>query len=239
MTIDSIKVKSLEERVLQAVIDEMMMQQGSANNIRQQARNIIGAYRAALSHSPVEQTLSRGDAEPVAWYRDPSSWEFHFALCSKRPPNNTSNPKEWFPLYASPIPPVEQTPAPVSQSNVPLGWTLISDKHYDALAEGLAEIKATSDGQSDQPIPDIINGIIAEIAEAPAPIQGVLPPLPQDQVVGIKQLDLSNMLRHAFLSGFEVAGKTITEGIGHWPDYNPENCPAYQRVCAALASEGQ
>lgn len=59
-----------------------------------------------------------------------------------------------------------------SSVKVPIGWTLISDKHYDALAEGLAEIKATSDGQSDQPIEDIIKGILEEIEEAEAPIQG-------------------------------------------------------------------
>lgn len=38
----------IEEAALQAVIKEMMMQQGSANNIRQQARNVIKAYLAAL-----------------------------------------------------------------------------------------------------------------------------------------------------------------------------------------------
>lgn len=40
-----------DETALQAVIDEMQMQHGSANNIRQQARNIIKAYRAALEAS--------------------------------------------------------------------------------------------------------------------------------------------------------------------------------------------
>ncbi len=76
----------------------------------------------------------------------------------------------------------EKTPAP--ETHVPLGWTLISDKHYNALAEGLAEIKATSDGQSDQSIPDIINGIIAEIREAPAPVQGFGIPAPQTRALG-------------------------------------------------------
>lgn len=57
-------------------------------------------------------------------------------------------------------------------TGIPFGWSLIHDKHFSALADGMAEIKATSDGQSDQPIADIVAGVLAEIADAPPPIQG-------------------------------------------------------------------
>lgn len=50
-------------------------------------------------------------------------------------------------------------------------------------------------------------------------------------------LNLSNLLRHAFISGFEAKGGTITEAINHWPDYNPEQCQAYERVVRALSAE--
>lgn len=49
-------------------------------------------------------------------------------------------------------------------------------------------------------------------------------------------LNLSNLLRHAFISGFEAKGGTITEAINHWPDYNPEQCQAYERVVSALSA---
>lgn len=49
-------------------------------------------------------------------------------------------------------------------------------------------------------------------------------------------LNLSNLLRHSFISGFEAKGGTITEAINHWPDYNPEQCQAYERVVRALSA---
>lgn len=42
--------------------------------------------------------------EPVAWHRC-KSFMHHFVLGSERPQNNTSNPNEWTPLYASPSAP--------------------------------------------------------------------------------------------------------------------------------------
>lgn len=39
----------------------------------------------------------------------------------------------------------------------------INPRHFEILAEALSEIKATSDGLSDQPIADIIAGCLAEI----------------------------------------------------------------------------
>lgn len=40
-------------------------------------------------------------------------------------------------------------------------------RHFDILAEALAEVKATSDGQSDQSIADIVAGCLDEIAALP------------------------------------------------------------------------
>jgi hypothetical protein len=36
-------------------------------------------------------------------------------------------------------------------------------RHFDILAEAMSEVKATSDGESDQPISDIVAGCLAEI----------------------------------------------------------------------------
>lgn len=40
----------------------------------------------------------------------------------------------------------------------------INPRHFEILAEAMAEVKATSDGLSDQPIADIVAGCLAEIA---------------------------------------------------------------------------
>ena len=61
---------------------------------------------------------------------------------------------------------------PSPQTNVPLGWTLISDAHLNALVDGMSEILATTTGSSNQPMIDIIEGVAKEIEAAPAPIQG-------------------------------------------------------------------
>lgn len=45
-------------------------------------------------------------------------------------------------------------------------------EHFDILATALSEIKATSDGHSDQPVADIIAWCLAEIAALPAAPSG-------------------------------------------------------------------
>ncbi len=53
-----------------------------------------------------------------------------------------------------------------------------------------------------------------------------------------RELDLSNILRHAFIYGFVAKGGTITDAINHWPDYNPEECSAYFRILSAISGVG-
>lgn len=53
----------------------------------------------------------------------------------------------------------------------------------------------------------------------------------------IRPLDLSNLLRHAFISGFQAMGGTITAACGHWPQYDPETCSSYPRLTAALSDQ--
>ncbi len=61
-------------------------------------------------------------------------------------------------------------------------------------------------------------------------------PLDAERVRGARALlDMSNMLRHAFISGFEAKGGTVTEAIGDWPQYDPSKCAAYPRLEALLA----
>lgn len=50
-------------------------------------------------------------------------------------------------------------------------WTLVHNRHFNALAEGMSEIKATADGASDQPIADIVAWVLSEITESPSPVQ--------------------------------------------------------------------
>jgi len=52
----------------------------------------------------------------------------------------------------------------------------------------------------------------------------------------VKPLDLSNLLRHAFMFGFETMGGTADAAKDWWPEYNPEECPAFDRILSALAS---
>ncbi|WP_425070685.1 ERF family protein [Sagittula sp. S175] len=56
----------------------------------------------------------------------------------------------------------------------------------------------------------------------------------------VKPLDLSNLLRHAFIEGF-IACEESTDGCGQefWPDYDPTECSAYGRICAALRAIGE
>lgn len=49
-----------------------------------------------------------------------------------------------------------------------------------------------------------------------------------------RELDLFNMIRHAYISGAQWKGATITEAIGSFLGYQPEECPAYGRLCMAL-----
>lgn len=49
------------------------------------------------------------------------------------------------------------------------------------------------------------------------------------------ELDLFNMIRHAYISGAQWKGATITEAIGGFIDYDPEKCHAYDRLCDALS----
>lgn len=53
----------------------------------------------------------------------------------------------------------------------------------------------------------------------------------------MRPLDLSNLLRHAFISGFQSMGGTITAACGCWPQYDPETCSSYHRVTAALSDK--
>jgi len=59
--------------------------------------------RPALSTAPA---ASEGAAVPMAWHRD-TSFDFHFCIGPDSPDNNTSDPNEWKPLFASPPVPKE------------------------------------------------------------------------------------------------------------------------------------
>ena len=71
-------------------------------------------------------------------------------------------------------------------------------------------------------------------------------PAPEAQLAartgGVKPLDLSNLLRHAFFEGFMIAGGSQEAAAERWPEYDPETCAAYSRILSALepaAPEGQ
>jgi hypothetical protein len=67
--------------------------------------------------------------------------------------------------------------------------------------------------------------------------------IPNSGGVGVKELDLSNLLKHAFLSGV-VAARAIPpgdecDGPALWPDYDPDGCSAFARIRSALTNGGQ
>ena len=57
----------------------------------------------------------------------------------------------------------------------------------------------------------------------------------------VKPLDLSHVMRHAFLSGISAArnipGHQEINGPELWLDYDPQPNPAYDRIIAALDPE--
>ena len=67
-----------------------------------------------------------------------------------------------------------------TRETIPLGWTLIHDRHFNALADAMAEIKATNDGVSIQPIAEILAWCLREIEVSKPSIQGAAAPLPQE-----------------------------------------------------------
>lgn len=54
------------------------------------------------------------------------------------------------------------------------------------------------------------------------------------QAQAVKPLDLSNLLKHAWRHGFDVAGGSGAAVDEWWPDYDPEECAAYKRILSAL-----
>ncbi len=50
-------------------------------------------------------------------------------------------------------------------------WTLIHDRHFSALVEGLSEILATHRGESTQSYEVILNHVLEECQASPTPIQ--------------------------------------------------------------------
>lgn len=51
---------------------------------------------------------------------------------------------------------------------------------------------------------------------------------------GVKPLDLSNLLRHAFISGFKANGGDVDVAAMEWTEYDPNVCAAYSRILSAL-----
>lgn len=65
------------------------------------------------------------------------------------------------------------------------------------------------------------------------------PPRP-DREVAVKPLDLSNLLRHAFLSGRGASKKGISDAdVRAWAGYDPEECPAFARIRSALLTASE
>lgn len=65
------------------------------------------------------------------------------------------------------------------------------------------------------------------------------PPLATTRAPGegeaVKVLDLSNLLKHAFDYGMATSGGTASQIADWWPTYDPEDCPAFNRIKSALA----
>jgi hypothetical protein len=78
-------------------------------------------------------------------------------------------------LSALASPSAEAAQPVATKDTVPYGWNLVSEQHLDALVTALAEIKATNDGESNQPIGTIIEWALERIKTAPPYIQGFGP----------------------------------------------------------------
>lgn len=77
---------------------------------------------------------------------------------------------------------------------------------------------------------------VKKLAEAAASRIAALEAQLAARTGGVKPLDLSNLLRHAFFEGFMVAGGSQEAAAEWWPEYDPETCAAYSRIVYALSS---
>lgn len=107
----------------------------------------------------------------------------------------------------------------LTPNQIPAGFTLISNRHFDALADGFSEIMATNRGESDQDIGVIIDHVLSEIiASNTSPIQGMgLEVEPASRTMSGEML--FNMLVTAYMQDTEYGGKFAT----HWstiPQYH-------------------
>ncbi|MDF1599670.1 hypothetical protein PZ895_07760 [Mesorhizobium sp. YIM 152430] len=112
-------------------------------------------------------------AEPVVWrYKDEGSGIWHYVEGFEPVRREHRQP-----LYAAPLASPEaearlrERVAELEAENIRMAFALKqapSQRHFDILVEAMAEVKATSDGGSDQPIADIVAGCIAEITALPA-----------------------------------------------------------------------
>lgn len=62
-------------------------------------------------------------------------------------------------------------------------------------------------------------------------LRAALSAMPSGEVK-VKALDLSNLLKHAFSAGY-----TSAAGDNGWADYDPTQCPAYDRILSALKGQ--
>lgn len=66
-------------------------------------------------------------------------------------------------------------------------------------------------------------------------VMGWIGSLPAAAPVGVKPLDLSNLLKHAFISGRVSMGASAASHSDAWVEYDPTESAAYKRIIAALA----
>lgn len=72
---------------------------------------------------------------------------------------------------------------------------------------------------------EYVRADLAAVQPAPAPALGA---------VKVKPLDLSNMLKHAFMCGWYASETISSSSEYNWTEYDPTDNDAYARIMAAL-----
>lgn len=78
-----------------------------------------------------------------------------------------------------------------------------------------------------------VTAIDRAIASIPS-VDAIPTPAPNAGVVKVKPLDLSNLLKHAFMCGWYASETISSSSEYNWTEYDPTDNAAYARIMAAL-----
>jgi hypothetical protein len=95
-------------------------------------------------------------------------------------------------------------------------------------------MKAAAGEYLDDPQDDSDHAYQRALNDAIAAIEALLTTPPPAVSVKVKPLDLSNLLKHAFIAGRTSAGGSASFDAEHWVEYDPAENAAYHRILSQI-----